>query len=791
LLDLSDKELWVTTISTQPGPARATEPGRAAGLGRLLHARPDDPAWARPALLALLAGTAALYLVGLSRNGWANEFYAGAAQAGTQSWKAFLFGSLDSSNFITVDKPPAFLWVMELSGRVFGVNYWSLLVPQALEGVATVGVLYTTVRRWFGPSAAIIAGAVLALVPVATLIFRFNDPDALLTLTMTLAAYATTCAIESGRTRWLALAGALLGLGFLTKMLAAFLVLPGLALAYLWCGPPRLGRRILQLLAGGAALLAAAGWWVAIVLLTPAADRPFVGSTTDNNILQLTFGYNGLSRLTGGQGGPGGAARAGGGGFGGGFGGGSGLTRLFQAEWGGQVSWLIPAALIALAAMLWLSRRGARPDRTRAAALLWGGWLAGAGLVLSFMSGTTHSYYSVALVPAIGALTGIGAVGLWRARSTWLARAVLAAALAATGAWAWLLLGRSPGWFPWLRVVILVAALLGAGLMLAGPRVPAVVARWGAILAPATVSLAVIAGLGGPLAYSLDTAARSNGGSSPSAGPVLTAGGGLGAGRPGRGAFPGRDGFPGSGRDATARDAAGGFTSGSGRSGRLGGFAGSGGGNTTVSAAVVKLLESGASRYTWTAATDGSDTAAAMELAAGGVPVMAIGGFRGSDPAPSLAAFERLVAAHKIHYYVAGGGFGLAGGGFGLAGGGFGLAGGGFGLAGGGPGRGGSGASGDAAHGRAGYTGSGESGYPGGDAFRYADDGGSRYTGGDGSGHAGNGGSGYAGSGRPGGPGRANATDASQIAAWVEAHFTARTVGGMTVYNLTAPARRS
>jgi 4-amino-4-deoxy-L-arabinose transferase-like glycosyltransferase len=774
----------VTTISTQPGPARATERGRAAGTARLLRAHPDDPAWARPALLALLVATAILYLVGLSRNGWANEFYAGAAQAGTESWKAFLFGSLDSSDFITVDKPPAFLWVMELSGRVFGVNYWSLLVPQAVEGVATVGVLYTTVRRWFGPPAAIIAGAVMALVPVATLIFRFNDPDALLTLTMTLAAYATTRAIESGRTRWLALAGAMLGLGFLSKMLAAFLVLPGLALAYLWCGPPRLGRRVLQLLAGGGTLLASAGWWVAIVLLTPAADRPFVGSTTDDNILQLTFGYNGLSRLTGGQGGPGGAARAGGGGFGGfgGLGGGSGLTRLFQAEWGGQVSWLIPAALIALAALLWMSRRGARTDRTRAAALLWGGWLVGAGLVLSFMSGTTHSYYSVALAPAIGALAGIGAAGLWRARSTWFARAILAAALAATGAWAWVLLGRSPGWFPWLRVVILVAALLGAGLMLAAPSLRAVAARWRAILAAAAVSLAVIAGLSGPLAYSLDTAASSNGGSSPSAGPVLTAGGGFGAGRLGGGAFPGISGSRAAGRDAAPGDGPG-FTGGAGpgRPGRFpGGFGGFGGGNATVSAALVRLLESGASRYTWTAATEGSDTAAAMELAAGGVPVMAIGGFRGSDPAPSLAEFERLVAARKIHYYVAGGGGGFAGGGFGLAA------------------RGGAGYPGDGTSAHAGtgafrYAGGDGSGYAGDDGFRYTGDDGFRYTGDDGSGYAGDGESGYAAGGRAGGTGRASqgTTDAAQIAAWVEAHFTARTVGGMTVYNLTAPARRS
>jgi 4-amino-4-deoxy-L-arabinose transferase-like glycosyltransferase len=257
-----------------------------------------------------------------------------------------------------------------------------------------VGVLYTTVRRWFGPTAAIIAGAVTALIPVATLMFRFDHPDALLVLVMTLAAYATTRAIESGRTRWLVLAGALLGLGYLTKMLQAFLVLPAFAAAYLRAGPPRLGQRLWQLLAGGAALLAAAGWWVAIDLLTPAASRPFVGGSTDNNILQLTFGFNGLSRITspadrglaesttpgGAAAGPGGSP----------FGGATGITRLFGAAFGGQAGWLIPAALIALAAMLWVSRRAARTDRTRAAALLWGGWLLVTGLVFSYMLGIVH-----------------------------------------------------------------------------------------------------------------------------------------------------------------------------------------------------------------------------------------------------------------------------------------------------------------------------------------------------------------------------------------------------------------
>ena len=480
----------MTVTSAKPDSARSARPAPPSRTERLLRARPGDPAWARPALLALLLATALLYLVGLSRNGWANEFYAAAVQAGTKSWKAFLFGSIDSSNFITVDKTPAFLWPMELTARIFGLNSWSLLVPQALEGVATVGVLYTTVRRWFGPAAGIIAGAVVAVTPVATLMFRFDNPDAMLVLLMTLAAYATTRAIESGRTRWLALAGAFLGLGYLAKMLQAFLVLPALGLAYLICGQPRLGKRIWQLLVGAAALLAASGWWVAIDLLTPAADRPYVGGSTDNSILNLTFSYNGLGRLTG-EGGPGG------GGGGGAFGGATGITRLLAADMGGQISWLIPAALIAFAVMLWVSRRAARTDRTRAAALVWGGWLLVTGLVFSYMSGIIHPYYTIALSPAIGALVGIGATGLWRIRHTWLARITLAAALVATAGWAWALLDRSPSWLPWLRVVIVAAAAGAVGLILAGPALRAGTARGRTALAAAAGSLAVVAGLAG------------------------------------------------------------------------------------------------------------------------------------------------------------------------------------------------------------------------------------------------------------------------------------------------------
>jgi 4-amino-4-deoxy-L-arabinose transferase-like glycosyltransferase len=667
---------------SRPVSGPAQPPATRSRAARLLRGRPGDPAWARPALLGLLLATAVLYLAGLSRSGYANEFYAAAVQAGTKSWKAFLFGSLDSSNFITVDKTPASLWVMELSGRAFGFSSWSLLVPQALEGVAAVGVLYATVRRWFGPAAAIIAGTTLALTPVATLMFRFDNPDALLVLVMTLAAYTTTRAIESGLTRWIALTGALLGLGYLTKMLQAFLVLPAFALAYLWAGQPALGKRLWQLLAGVAALVAAAGWWVVIDLLTPAAGRPYVGGSTDNNILQLTFGYNGLGRLTGSDGGG-----AGGGGGGGSlFGGATGITRLFESDMGSQISWLLPAALIAVVALLWLPRRSPRTDRTRAAALLWGGWLVVTALVFSYMSGVIHPYYTVALAPAIAALVGIGGVALWRIRHTWAARVTLAGTLLVTASWAWALLGRSPGWFPWLRVVIAVAAAAAAAVILAGPALRAASSRGRTALAIAPLSLALVAGLGGPLAYSLDTAATAHGGSIPTAGPSVAgssgapggAGGPSGAGHAGGfgGGVPGAAGrsgtrpsgarpsgtgaFPGStGSSRAGRSAPGGSAS-PGGSVSPGGSA-SPGGTGSVNSALSRLLESGAAGYRWAAATEGSSSAASLELSSDGVPVMAIGGFTGSDPAPTLAQFEKLVSAHEIHYFLASGSGGSGG----------------------------------------------------------------------------------------------------------------------------------
>jgi 4-amino-4-deoxy-L-arabinose transferase-like glycosyltransferase len=662
-------------------------------MHRLWRGRAEDPRWARPALWGVLAATALLYLWDLSRNGYANDFYAAAVQAGTRSWKAFFFGSFDSSGFITVDKTPASLWVDELSARIFGFNSWSLLAPQAIEGAASVLLLFAAVRRWFGPAAGLIAGAVLALTPAAALIFRFNNPDALLVLLMTAAGYCVQRALERDRTRWLVLAGALLGFGFLTKMAQAFLVLPGFGIGYLWAGPGRLRRRLWQLLAGLGGVIAGGGWWVAIAELTPAADRPYFGGSTDNNILELALAYNGLGRLDGSETG----SVGGGGGGGGGFGGAAGVSRLFSSEFGGQVSWLIPAALLSLVALLWVSRRAARTSRIRAFALLWGGWLVVTGLVFSYMQGIIHPYYMVALAPAIGALVGVGAMALWQSGLPLAGRIAAAAGVLGSGVWAYVLLDRTPGWLPWLRWTVLIAGVLGAAALFAVPALR----RRAPALAFAPLVLALVAGLGGPLAYSLDTAATTHAGSLPSAGPAVAGsfggpGGAPGApgargatgagGAGGAGGATGAGGVPGGGaggapgaRGATgstgiprgtgsapstgAPGAAGGAfgnrtgtgtgTAPSGTRG-AGGFGGAGGlsGSTQVSAALIKLLEQDASKYTWIAATEGSQSAAPIELATGGDAVMAIGGFNGTDPAPTLAQFESMVAKGEIHYYV-------------------------------------------------------------------------------------------------------------------------------------------
>jgi 4-amino-4-deoxy-L-arabinose transferase-like glycosyltransferase len=643
------------------------EPIHPSGrLGRFVRGNPDDPTWTRPALLVLLASTAVLYLWGLSASGWANTYYAAAVQAGSKSWKAMFYGSFDSSNFVTVDKSPAFLWPMEISARIFGLSSWSMLVPQAIEGVATVGLLYAAVRRWFTPGAGLLAGAVLALTPVAAVMFRFNNPDALLVLLLTAGAYAMLRAIEKGSTRWLLFAFSLVGFGFLAKMLQALLVLPAFGLVYLIAAPPSFWTRVRQLALGMVAMIVSAGWWIAIVELTPASARPYIGGSQNNSLLNLIFGYNGFGRLTGNE-----TGSVGGGGQGGtGMWGPTGLGRLFNAQFGGEISWLLPAALVLLVGTVVVTARMPRTNRTRAGVILWGGWLVVTALAISLGKGIIHPYYTVALGPAIGAVIGIGAAVLWARRSTLLARVFLAGAVGVTGWWSSTLLERTPTWQPWLHTPVLVGSLVAAVAILAWKDL-----RGRSALGVAALALA--ATLAGPGAYTLATAATPHTGAIPASGPSGFSTGGIGGG--GRTALGGGGAGGAAGRRTPPTGVTGGGFRGGPPSqaggtggpptGTAGGAAGGTGGGaggllngSAPSAELVALLQADSQSYTWVAATVGANQAAGYQLGTGDA-VMAIGGFNGTDPTPTLSEFQADVAAGKIHYFIAGGARGGFGGG--------------------------------------------------------------------------------------------------------------------------------
>jgi len=539
-------------------------------------------------LAVLLLATAVLYVWNLGASGWANAFYSAAAQAGSRNWTAWLFGSSDAANAITVDKTPAALWVTGLSARVFGVNPWSILVPQALAGVASVAVLYVAVRRVSGPWAGLLAGTVLALTPAAALMFRFNNPDALLVLSLVVAAYFTLRALDRDAAWWwLPLAGVAVGVGFLAKMLQAFLVLPALGLVFLIAAHAPLRARLVRLAAAVAALVVSGGWYLLLVALWPASARPYIGGSQNNSILELALGYNGLGRLTGEEtGGLGNLNQE------------AGWARLFGSEMGTYIAWLIPAAVIAIVAGLVITRRAPRTDITRAALLLWGGWLVVSAVVFSFANGILHAYYTVALAPAVGAGLAIGTTLLWQRRTDIRAAITLAGIVAITGALAYILLQRDSQWLPWLRVSVVVAAIASALLLVVVGRLPR---RVGV----AVGAVALVAALAGPLAFSLATVAAPHSGAIPSVGPSS-----------------GHGGPPGGMFDAPK-----------------------------PGAALTAALRQDADQFTWAAAAVGSSNAAGYQLATG-LPVMAVGGFNGTDPAPTLEQFQSYVAQGRIHWFV-------------------------------------------------------------------------------------------------------------------------------------------
>ena len=568
--------------------------------------------WNRVGLIALLVATAVMYLWDITINRMGNQFYAAAAQAGSTNWEALLFGSLDPRNFITVDKPPVSQWVMGLSGQIFGFNSASMLVPQALMAVAAVALLYGAVARISGPRTGLLAGAVLALTPVAALMFRFNNPDAVMVLLMTGAAYCTVRALQQASARWLAWAGVALGFAFLAKMLEGLMVAPALAAAYLVAAPTTLRPRLRHVVVAAVAFVISAGWFVVLTLLWPASSRPYIAGSTDNNFMNLVLGYNGFARVLGrnhmGFGPPnqvvGSAAGAQlhlgrYGGFGG-FGDQSqGWSRLFGGEFGFEIGWLVPAALLATVLVVLSRGRAARTDPTRAAAILFGGWLVVDGLVLSFMHGMIHAYYCLSIAPPMAAMFAIGVHELWQHREKWLYRGGLAMLVGGTGVWSWWVLGRNGTWLPGLRWTILALALV-----------------------------AVIA------------AARAVDGGNSAGGRTRCAGSGTGrrAGRTRRVCDR---------HDRPIRIKAADRPSGPPIASRQGGMRMFG--QSADNPALDAILKD--THTEWSAAISRSSSAAGLELSTG-TAVMAIGGFSGSDPVPTLGQFQDDVAQHKVAYYI-------------------------------------------------------------------------------------------------------------------------------------------
>lgn len=688
--------------------------------------------WHRIGLSAVLVLATILNFYGLDREGYGNTYYAAAVRSMMQNWHAFFFNSLDPAGFVTLDKPPLGFWLQVLSAKIFGFNGVALMLPQAVAGVLSVALLYLLVAKSFGRVAGLIAALALAIMPISVVANRNNIVDSTLVFAVLLGAWAVTRAVETGKLRWLLLSAVFVGLGFNIKMLEAYLVVPAFGLMYLVGAktgvrrelgddlvdlPLRRGlsvwRRMAHLVVAGAVLLIVSLSWVTAVDLTPASQRPWVGSTTTNSALDLAVGYNGLQRLTGNSsvggrnragsvpGGTGAGATgtsgdtgihvtapsggtSGPGGNGGGPGGvtengPTGPLRLLNAELGPQVSWFLPLAIVGFFIAAWQTRRRRNLDLRQASVAMWSMWLLTCAVFFS-VAGFYHTYYLVMIAPAIAALAGIGAVSLWRLyrQSDSLVWWLLPATLGVLAFVQIHVLGDFPTWSRWLDPLI-VAGTVVAGLALVLARVlPRVSMR----LALPLAALGALVLLAAPATWSVTSVQAANTGIIPRAGPAV-AGNAFGAGgfRPGTGNFrvPGGNGAPGG---ASGPPPAGSFApppGGSGASQPPAGFGpppgatgfggppgvagGRGGGprNESVNKKLLAYLEQHQGKATYLFGTPSAGTAEAYIIATGKA-VMAMGGFTGSDPILTSSRLATLVKTGTLRYFLTGG-FGGPGGG--------------------------------------------------------------------------------------------------------------------------------
>lgn len=566
------------------------------------------PAWERPALFSLLLLSSALYLWNLEANGWSNSYYAAAVQAGTMDGKAFFFGSSDWGNAITVDKPPLSLWVMGLSARLFGLSPVAMLAPQAAMGVLTTLIIYLLIRRFFSSVAALMAAAVFASTPIVTLLSRYNNPDPLTVLLMVVSAYAVVRAIESGLARFFVWAGALLGLAFMTKQLQGLLSVPALAAGFLCFSGLTWARRLWTASTGAGAMCVAGGVWMTVVDLIPSGSRPYIGGSSSNSMLQLTLGYNGIERILHSESAPSPAlipaefrtveSDA-------------GIFRLLNANYAQEASWLLFSTLLGTILVIASWKHLASSRAAAALIVISIAWLYSAFLVLSFMGDQIHTYYTAALVPPLALTAGLVTETISARRNSIKYRILASAVVYAGVLTSSLILNGLTFWPPWIATSTLCLGTLGVALT-------TIQSPWSRLEGAAYVC-AIIALFVGPALTSVYTAAVPHSGSNPLSG-VLTKN-------------PATISHFMSQVDhneaGAAHDAA------YGRS---------------PSASLVEAL-SAPERCTWAGATFPSQTAARLQLATQR-PVMAVGGFIGTDPAPSLEDFKHRAGNGEICYFI-------------------------------------------------------------------------------------------------------------------------------------------
>jgi 4-amino-4-deoxy-L-arabinose transferase-like glycosyltransferase len=628
----------------------------------------------RPELAALLALAAVLYLWSLSKNGWANDYYAAAVRSMAGSWHDFLYGSFDAKGLMTVDKPPLALWVEALSAKLFGFNSLAILVPQALMGVASVGLLYDLTRRRWGRVAGTVAGLALAVTPVVVAISRHNNPDALLVLCSVGALWCFVRALDAdrvrsnpriaresanaakgrGATKWLVAAAVCVGLGFEAKMGAALMVVPGMALAWLWVAPRGRLVAIRQLAIAGVALLAVALAWPVLVWLTPAANRPWISGTSDNSIWSLIWEYNGFGRLEGQTGGPASLGTSGT------FGGATGPLRLLNEALGGQAGWLLGAALaggLGIAALSRLRRTDARTGWLIAV----GGAFATTAVAFSFAGGIFHPYYTSLLAPFAAALVGATVGQVLAAereggRAGVHSRLVGAIAIGLGAIVELVVINNSASDLDWLVVPLVVVSVTAALALLFGDKR----VRRAALICGAAILLV------GPAIWSIDTLGHPTSGTFPAGGPesASTMGG------------PGSGGAPGGMTGAPGRTPPGGVRTssnmerqstnavgelfGEGTGGPLS-IGGGGAGGMFGGEDLSSVLQYTEAHGAGTLAVD-SQSGATSSIIEDGAEVAGIGGFSGKESSVSAGWLEERIESGAIRWiYTSGSAAGFGG----------------------------------------------------------------------------------------------------------------------------------